>query len=526
MTSPSGGTAQRQRAIWIIGGRLSLVVSSVVGVRLLTEFLSPGEVGRMSLVLSVYQWFSFLFVSPVGLFVMRHANSWSESGLLVSNLRRMNMYFLFCAVLVAGAVAFLQSQMSFGIAIAPAWIAWLVGGHLLFIVLAGTNSACLNNLGRSFWFVALGNLAAWAGLVLAAFLVNGFGGRAEIWLTGILIGYVISSAVSFIVLRIVSAEDVGARAAAHKISLGRVTQFSWRPLLAFAGPIVPITLVYWCQTDGFRFIVQRQVGADQLGLFLIAFSLGGTPVVAAERLLVDLLSPDFYRRIASKDLPTMKAAWTSYVSSLLPSILIAVAFVSATGPLLARVLVSQRFHAIGAFAVYGAVFRGIFAATSAFLLWTHAIEKTSSPLPAYTLGALVALLGVYLLSPRSPMSGTGITLIASSACTLCFVAATIKRRYAIDLPWGRLGLAAAVSLPLILAAVVIEFLVPTASKGVVCVILIPLALYCGAASALFAGLFGENRRWRWAAAQLTRKRAFSQTPIEADAEIQSPSPLV
>jgi O-antigen/teichoic acid export membrane protein len=513
----------RSRAIWIVGGRVALVVSSIVGVRLLTELLAPGEVGRMSLVLSVYQWFGFLFVSPVGLFVLRHANGWSNNGILLPNLRRMNAYFLTCALLTAVVVALVQSHFGLGVDMAPIWIAWLIGGHLLFVVLAGTNAACLNNLGRSFWFVALSNLAPWLGLLVAALLCVWLGGKTEFWLTGILAGYVTSSGLSFIVLRRASRHDQ--KRLSHRTTPSDVTKFSLRPLLAFAGPIVPITLAYWCQTDGFRFVLQRKAGATELGLFLVALTLGGTPILAAERLLVDLLSPDFYRRIASKDLATMKAAWTDYAGSLLPSMLVAVAFVSAAGPLLARVLVSDRFQSIGAFAAYGAMFRGVFAATSALLLWTHAVEKTSSPLPAYLLGAVVVFLGMYFFSPRSPLNGTGLTLVGSSLCTFGLLASTMKRRYGIVIPWRRLILGTAISLPLFAAAMPLAHLARGLDRFLVCVMIAPMALYCGVACALFSGLFGQDRRWKWAMAYLSRKRTGTDSPFEAETEIQSPPPL-
>jgi O-antigen/teichoic acid export membrane protein len=518
-------SVQQLRAVWIIGGRIALVVSSIVGVRLLTEFLAPSEVGRMSLVLSLYQWFGFLFVSPVGLFVLRHANAWSQSGVLRPNLRRMSLYFVICALLSAITVAVLQSLSGLGVAMSPLWIAWLVGGHVLFVVLAGTNTACLNNLGKSFWFVMLGNLAAWAGLGLAALLCLSLGGRTEYWLTGVLIGYVIAWVLSVVALWSISDRRGSAAGGAHEKSHRAATPFALRPLIAFAGPIVPITLIYWFQTDGFRFIVQREVGPATLGLFLIAFTLGGTPILAAERLLVDLLSPDFYRRIASRDVATMKAAWTDYTGLLLPSIVVAVAFVAASGPLLSRVLVSDRFQTIGVYAAYGALFRGIFAATSAMLLWTHAVEKTSSPLPAYVIGSIVAIGGVYLFSARSPMNGTGLALVGAGLCTSGVVAAAIRRRYGITLPWRRMALAAAVSLPLFAVGLPLDYLSSGQGRIVASLMIAPLALYCAVACSLFSGLFGEQRRWRWAVNRLTGGRPGVQNPVEAEAALQPESPL-
>jgi len=245
-------------------------------------------------------------------------------------------------------------------------------------------------------------------------------------------------------------------------------------------------LAYWCQTDGFRFVLQRQVGTSQLGLFLVALTLGGMPVLAAEQLLVDLLTPAYYRQVASKHLPTMKAAWEVYARRLLPTAAICVGFSAASGPLLARVLLSERYQAVAAYAVYGALSRGCFVAVGPFLLWTHAIERTRSPMVAYFVGAAVALAGVAVLGPVSAMHGPGLAVVAAGASTLGLVSYQMLRRHALTLPWRRLGLAVLAACPLIIGGPLLGSVLRSSGRGwAVVALVLPLA-YCLGMAAVFA----------------------------------------
>ncbi len=484
----AGVTPERFRTVGIVAGRVALMASAIIAVRIYTEFLSPLEVGRMNLILSIYQWFSVLFVSPVGLFVLRQSNTWHVEGVFRWNLRRMSAYFSLVACLAAAVVVVVQKTVGFGVGVSAPWLAWLVGGQLLFVVLAGTNASLLNNLGRSWWFVGLGNIGAWLGLAVATFLCLRYAGRAEYWLTGLLAGQVVACAASVLILGRVYTKRSG-----HITSARSATPFALGPVWAFASPIVPITLAYWCQTDGFRFVLQRQVGTSELGLFLVAFTLGGTPVLAVERLLIDLLSPAFYRQIASKDLATMKAAWEEYARRLLPAMAICVAFAASSGILLAQVLVSERYQAVGVYAVYGALFRGCFVAAGVFLMWTHAIERTASPLAPYVVGAVMALVGVAVLSPLSVMHGPGVALVVSAASTLGLLAHRMRTRYALVLPWRRLLLATIASCPLIMGGLLLGVLLPSSGRSWGTAALVGPVTYCLVMAAVFAEVVGARQ---------------------------------
>lgn len=491
-------SSERFRSVGIIAGRIALIASSVVAVRVYTELLSPGEIGRINLVLSMYQWFSLLLVSPVGLFILRHSNAWAQTGTLHRNMRRITTYFVAIAVAVSALVALVQATVGWGIGVSTAWLTWLIAGHLFFVVLAGTNGACLNNLGRSWWFVALGNLGAWVGLAGAAVLTQ-VQHRAEFWLTGIVLGQVLAWILSLVAMR-----GLPHRPTASDDDQPPASTFTLTQVWAFAAPIVPITLAYWCQTDGFRFVLQQRAGTAEVGLFAVAFALGGTPLLAAERLLVDLLSPAFYRETASRNLDRMKEAWEEYASRLLPCMVVSVALVGGSGMLLGRVLLSQSFAQVSVYAVYGALFRACFVGVGALLLWTHAVERTGTPLLAYVAGGAVAMLGVYAFSGRSVMHGTGLSLLASSGLTLVLLYLRLRRVYGIRLPWRRLGLAALVSGPLVAMGVLLGMVSSAAGRVVtVAILLLPLG-YAAVACALFSGLVSV-RHVRRAAAVVQRR---------------------
>jgi hypothetical protein len=88
-----------------------------------------------------------------------------------------------------------------------------------------------------------------------------------------------------------------------------------------------------------------------------------------------------------------------------------------------------------------------------------------------------------------------------------------------------MALAVAVSLPLFAVGLPLDYLSSGQGRIVASLMIAPLAIYCAVACSLFSGLFGEQRRWRWAVNRLTRGKAADQDPVEAEAGLQPESPL-
>jgi len=184
----------------------------------------------MNLVLSCIQWFSLLFISPAGTFVIRHAVAWYCEGSFWSNSVRSAFYYSVVAVaggLVTGAA---EVILHLGTGVHPVALAALVAGNLIVLGIGSQNVVALNTLGFGLPYVILSNLGVWSGVIAATVLATQAPTAAE-WLTGLLGGQLIACTFSTIMVKQLN------QAATRRPS-GREDAFSFSGVWSFASPLV------------------------------------------------------------------------------------------------------------------------------------------------------------------------------------------------------------------------------------------------------------------------------------------------
>ena len=125
--------SQRTDLLIIVIGRILQVAYGVAAMRGVTAVLSPDEIGRRDLVLSVTSWFALLLISPVGNYLNRQAVEWHLEGRLLESVRRFSM-FLGGVALVGAASGPRQRLVAFILFILPATFAFLFVPALILIL--------------------------------------------------------------------------------------------------------------------------------------------------------------------------------------------------------------------------------------------------------------------------------------------------------------------------------------------------------------------------------------------------------
>lgn len=429
--------------IIIAGGRLSQMAAQILMIRALTTYLAPEEVGRNYLLLSLASWFSLVLINPVSTYVGRCLLEWNQDGRARMNYLRFWKYASVVAIVAAGLLIIIQKTIGLGVTIRIPFLLWLILGGLLFGSIGGGVLVGLNILARRGTFVVLSNLIVWGGLGFSIFLIREFSANAEFWVTGQLLGQalVIGPAV-FLLWRLLSRTSQASLKAdqSSSFTLPIVFRFSW-PLAISVG-------LFWLQSEGYRFVLNSVTGEATLGFFAAGYSIGAGLMIAFETLFNQFYQPIFYRAISDKDTAGRAKAWNDYASAYLPTILLVGAFVALGGPFLVRLVAGQKFQGVAPVVAMATIVESFRMVSSAYYMAALAERDMRTLILPGTAGAVVALLGVYLLAPWNPLIGTGLALCLAAASVTVSVGIKLRAAIPIVIPWNRVTLAALLVLPM------------------------------------------------------------------------------
>jgi len=448
--------SQRTDLLIIVIGRILQVAYGVAAMRGVTAVLSPDEIGRRDLVLSVTSWFALLLISPVGNYLNRQAVEWHLEGRLLESVRRFSMFLGGVALLGAVVVSVLHFTTGIGTPMGLSWLLWLVGGSLLVGTLTNQLNGLLNIIGFRGWYVVLVNTMSWLGLGLSVALSFRRGKDAESWLAGGLLAQLLVLAGSMIVVR-----RVGRAPPGGVVESPRAAGFDLRSVFKFSWPLIITTGFYWAQTSGYRFILAERTDVRTIGLLTIGLAIATAPLAMFDTLFTEYYRPIFYRDIKFST-PNQKAqAWGRYASAYFPAILLVAAFVALSGPDLSRVLVSDAFQSVAWLALWGALIQSALMVYATYVALTFASLDTRALIRPNILGAAAALSLTFLLSRRMPLLGPAIALTVGMVVTMLDTALRLGRDFPHVLPWRRLKRAALLAVPLAAALWGLRYFWPT-----------------------------------------------------------------
>lgn len=423
--------------ILILFGRACQILLALATVRLATTMLTPVEMGKSALILSVTAGLALILVNPVGMFINRRLHAWEILGRLNRYLR---FYWLYLLAIAAAASIFISVLHVVGILnleVGMYWLVLLVSGSLLFNTLNQTYIPSLNMLGFPGWFIVLTLATQVVGLSMAVFLTINVSPRAEYWLLGMLLGQTLMA---------ITAKKIFERKTNTQVTTGaandRITRMYISTLFKFAWPLSIAVGLGWLQSQGYRFVMDKTSGLAELGLFVAGYSISAGIIAAFESVLTTYFQPQFYKRINTNNPVERTAAWNAYASALFPALLVTVFFIGGLSEQLARVLFGPAFQAASAFVLWGALAEAARVLAGTYSLVAHAQMKTRLLLIPNAIGALVAVgLGLALI-PSFGGIGAGVTLFISSVVLVVIMNWEMRKQMAIELPIKRLAISA------------------------------------------------------------------------------------
>lgn len=425
-------------------GRVLIVVTSLIYLRILTVFLSPFEVGRLSIIMTIYGWFGLVLLNPVGMYVNRKIVEWQKSGLFFKDvLCFLLKYFIVIIIIAMAIISVLLKFFRIGIEIHLFSLAIIMTGSILLTSGNDTFLGLLNILGRRFWAVLLTFLTIALGLLLSSILIFKFSPIAEYWISGQLLSQGLILILGGLVLFAMFSKT------AKKLINKDKTFFSL-DIFNFAYPLGIGNLLYWLHMQGYRFLFQKIAGIEALGIFVVGFGIGSNIVTALCVPFNQYYDHIFYNEIAYSEEEQRVISWNKYASAFLPFIVLCILYVAANGIFFAKILTGKRFLQSGIIVFFGAIAEGLRMMVSNVSMVSH-IQLKMKPLilPSLT-GAFVALLGVVIFTPIHPFFGVGLAIVLGWLFGLILQYKQMRKLLPVKFPWRRISYAFILSLPFIL----------------------------------------------------------------------------
>ncbi len=367
--------------------------------RVATTYLSPEEMGRLSLVTAATAFYALFLVNPIGMFINRRFHAWDELGRAKHYLKLHWIYLMMISVFAAISLGALNRIHAFGFQFNTTWLLVLVCGSLLFNTVNQTAIPSLNLLELRGRFITLTLATIGVGLATSVVLVEFFQPTAEYWLLGLLISQAVFAV-------------IGVKLFFDKLRPeGMVTKLSCsqlRLLFDFAWPVAISVGFNWLQTQGYRFFVADSLGLVALGLFVAGYGISAGLMAAFESVLTTYFQPRFYKHVSTSSLADQSLAWNKYAGAILPSLMLVTFLLVGLAPELTRLMVGPAYQSASQFVVWGVIAEAARVLAGVYSMSAHAKMKTRLLLLPNLLGAVICIALIWVLAPAMGAHGVGL----------------------------------------------------------------------------------------------------------------------
>lgn len=276
-------------AIWIAVGQAASIIGTLVGIRVLTQLLSPSQYGHLALGLTASALASQVVWGPLVAGATRFYAPASEAGQLrvylgvTSRFSAFGVAFLTLLAVLAAIVAAVTSRGQ--------WIPLIVSG-VAYSVVTGFDSIAsgIQTAARQRAIVAVhSGIASWARLLcaVAVMWILGVSSTSALW------GFVLGTALVLLsqyrffgpVRAAAAAEDSSAESA---VWARRLHSYSW-PFVLWGG-------FGWFQLASDRWALALFSTASEVGVYSVLYQLSYAPIALLAGMLITLVGPIIFRR--------------------------------------------------------------------------------------------------------------------------------------------------------------------------------------------------------------------------------------
>lgn len=386
-----------KEGLWIILGQLGAVIGALLGVRLLTKFLSPTAYGELALGMTIAMLVNQVVLAPLINGAMRfYAPAVEQSALsdYLAAVRRLVLSatgIVFCLmflVVVLLAIAGLTKWILISIL------------ALIFAILSGYNAilAGMQGAARQRSIVALHQgIEPWVRFLLTVALLLWLGATSTVAMFGYSISIIVVLSSQYIFFK---------RTVSRHITAGNRYEDWHGKILKFSWPFAAWGIFSWAQQSSDRWALQYFATTKEVGLYAVLFQLGYYPILMATGMVMQLLTPILFQRAGEatdsiRNAHVTKLVWRIAVLSLgMTGLAFFVAFILHVQ--IFQIFVGKKEYATISYLLPWVVLGGgLFAAAQALTLNLTCQMRTHTMAAVKIITALLGIafnfIGAYLL---------------------------------------------------------------------------------------------------------------------------------
>jgi len=275
-----------KESLWIVLGQVMVILGSLIGVRLLTELLSPVAYGELTLGMTVAILVAQTIMGPLSGGVMRFYA-------LAIEKKDFNSYLSAVRQLVVQATTAIIVFMLLSVIVLliigqTNWIP-ITAFAFIFAIFSGYDSILngMQNAARQRIIVALHNgIKAWGRYLIAAGFVLWLGASSSV----VMLGY------TFALIAVLISQFMFFRRTLHKKGYGK-NQRNWHEQIwKYSWPFSTWGIFYWLQVSSDRWALELFATTRDVGLYAVLFQLGYYPMSMLTGMAIQFLAPIFYQR--------------------------------------------------------------------------------------------------------------------------------------------------------------------------------------------------------------------------------------
>jgi O-antigen/teichoic acid export membrane protein len=287
------------------------------------------------------------------------------------------------------------------------WLLLLICGSLLFNTINQTSIPLLNMLGENKGFILLSIASLVASLTCASFLVLVVKPEAQYWLLGLLIGQALFGIIGTQVLFL----KLGANKPLRL--LPTISRQHLKQLINFSWPVSIAAGLAWVQLQGYRYLMDGELGLSQLGLFIAGYGISAGVMAAFESVLTTFFQPRLYRDTSVADVSQQAKVWQRYATAVIPSLILTAALSIVLAPELTQLLLGKEFQSSSIFIIWGALAEVSRVLVGIYSLIAHIHMRTHWLIIPNVIGGALSIMLITLLIPAMGAEGVGLGLVLS-----------------------------------------------------------------------------------------------------------------
>jgi len=383
-----------KEGFWIVLGQVMMVTGSLVGVRLLTEILSPSSYGELALGMTIATLVNQTILGPLGGGISRFYAPAIERGDLSGYLnaaRKLVSYAIGLIVLIA-----IASAVGLTIAEETQWVA-ITGVALLLSAISGCNAVLsgIQSAARQRAIVALHQGEdPWLRSLISVGLLLWLGATSTVAMVGYAIAAtIILGSQIFFVQNIISSSSV---------NTSRVNNWD-RKIWKFSWPVGIWGIFTWMQINSNRWALQVFSTTHDVGNYAVLYQLGFFPISLITGMVMQFFVPILYQRAGDASVSTRinnvnNLSWFLTWTTLGLTGLIFVA-AHLFHALIFRTLVAEEYNSLSYLLPWIILAGGMFASgqslASSLLAQMKTREMMVLTIATAVLGVILNFVGVY-----------------------------------------------------------------------------------------------------------------------------------